>query len=514
MSSSLRLAVLLGLLALCCSSRAAPAQASQPAPQPEALVAAYKADVFALASDAMAGRASGSEGGARAIAYIEQRMQAIGLRPFAGDSLRQAFAARSPIVPQAGPETTCRIADGTGGDGKPVAWRCGREFVPFPFSADGIAAAPVVFAGHALQIPAAGIDDFVGVDVRGKIVLALRGGPRWREADAAVRAHKESLTFAAKAANAQALGAAALWIVDREDPGEPPFDLAQVSRATGSAQIPVVFVERRAVAPWLANAGGLSAVQNALDRGRRVEAHLNVRADCKIVMTQPGPLAVANVLGQVPGSGALGHELVLVGAHHDHIGDGTLGSLGGPEAAGKVHPGADDNASGVAGLLELARRAKARASNERTIVFAAFDAEELGQQGSAWFLAHLATPRDLVAMVDLNMIGRGRSSRLFVYGASTGQGLDELLRAAAAATSLPFDRRDRSSYRSDQGVFLAAAIPSLLFTTGLHEQYHRPTDAPALVELDAAVRILDGIDQVVRDLATGPRHAFVPDSSR
>jgi len=117
-------------------------------------------------------------------------------------------------------------------------------------------------------------------------------------------------------------------------------------------------------------------------------------------------------------------------------------------------------------------------------------------------------------MLDLNMIGRGRSSRLFVYGAGTGQGLDEILRSAAAASRVPFDRRDRSSYRSDQGVFLASAIPSLLFTTGLHDQYHRPSDVPALIEHDAAIRILDLIDQVVRDLATGSRHAFVPDTSR
>jgi hypothetical protein len=462
----------------------------------------------------MAGRASGSEGGARAIGYIEQRMQAIGLRPFAGDLLRQAFAARSPEVAQAGPETSCSITEGRAGEHKHVEWRCGHDFAPVPFSADGTVAAPVVFAGHALQLSGIGIDDFAGLDVRGKIVLALRGGPRWREADAPVRAHKESLTFAAKVATAQALGAAALWLVDREDPGEPPLDLAQLSRTTGSAEIPVVFIERRAATSWFASAGGLAAVQSKLDVGGKVEVRLDVRAELKVVMARAKPLATANVLGQLPGRDDLRHELVVVGAHLDHIGHGTFGSLGGAEAVGKVHPGADDNASGIAGLLELARRAKARASNERTIVFAAFDAEELGQQGSAWFLAHLATPRDLVAMVDLNMIGRGRSSRLFVYGVSTGQGLDDLLRSAAAASSLPFDRRDRSSYRSDQSVFLAAAIPSLLFTTGLHEQYHRPADVASLVEHDAAMRILDGIDQVVRDLATGPRHAFVPDSSR
>jgi hypothetical protein len=462
----------------------------------------------------MAGRATGSEGSERAIGYIEQRMQAIGLHPFLGESLRQNFAAPSPQVSQAGPYKTCRIADGGSSDRKPVEWRCARDFAPFPFSADGSVAASVVFVGHALQLPVLGLDDFAGLDVRGKIVLALRGGPRWRAADAGVREHKEALTFAAKAATAQALGAAALWIVDREDPGEPPLDLDQVSRATGVSQIPVVFVDRRAVAPWFASAGGLAAVQSKLDGGGKVEGKLDVRAELNVGMVRAKPLAAVNVVGQIPGRGALCHEVVVVGAHHDHIGNGTFGSLGGAEAVGRVHPGADDNASGVAGMLELARRAKARAAHERTIVFAALDAEELGQQGSAWFVAQLPSPPDLVAMLDLNMIGRGRSSRLFVYGAGTGQGLDEILRSAAAASRVPFDRRDRSSYRSDQGVFLASAIPSLLFTTGLHDQYHRPSDVPALIEHDAAIRILDLIDQVVRDLATGSRHAFVPDTSR
>ena len=322
-------------------------------------------------------------------------------------------------------------------------------------------------------------------------------------------AHREQWTFAAKAARAAALGASALWLLDREEPGEAPLDSEQRTRTTGSAQLPVLFFERATAAPWFADAGGLREVQRALDQGRKVEVRLPLRAEWNVAMTRPAPLATANVLGVLPGRGEHSRELVVLGAHHDHIGNGVVGSLGGKEAVGHVHPGADDNASGVAGLLDLARRCQARGAQDRTMVFAAFGAEELGQLGSRWFLEHLDAAAPVVAMIDLNMIGRGRSRRLVIYGAGTGQGFGDCLKSAAAAAGLVVDVRDRTNFRSDQSVFVTSGVPSLWFTTGLHDQYHRPGDVPGLVECEAALRILDGIDQLVRDLAAGPRHAFV-----
>jgi Zn-dependent M28 family amino/carboxypeptidase len=204
--------------------------------------------------------------------------------------------------------------------------------------------------------------------------------------------------------------------------------------------------------------------------------------------------------------------MVVVGAHHDHLGRGEFGSMATAEEAGKVHPGADDNASGVAGVLALARRWQQRPAGKRTIVFAAFGAEEFGQLGShRWLASGAPATRSIVAMIDLDMIGRGRSGRLSVYGSDSGAGFRALLEQQQKALGLAAQLRDRSSYRSDQNEFLACGIPALLFTTGVHDQYHRPGDVPGLVEVTAAVRIVDLVDQMLQNLVDGAeRPLFVP----
>ncbi|MGE3171123.1 MAG: M20/M25/M40 family metallo-hydrolase [Planctomycetota bacterium] len=484
------------------SSRGAPPATADAA-------AAYREVLTRLCDPEMGGRSAGSPGGARAIAWIEGRLLALGLEPAVGESLRQEFAVPEPLPPVVLPATACALL------GPVPRALAPREFEPFPFSPDGRVSAEVVFAGHGLVIPELGLDDYRDLDVRDKVVLLLRGGPDWRADGAPVRRHMARLSFRSKTAEAANRGAAAVLMVERGDRATGALDAGVVRRCQGGAAVPFVWLDRDAVAPWFEH--GLDDAQRRLDRG---EAPVPLRAgaaiELDVALQRHPPRLTANVLarlrGRVDGDR---DEIVVVAAHHDHIGRGEIGSLGRGEEIGRLHPGADDNASGVAALLELARRWRDRGAGRRTLVFAAFGAEEIGQAGSRWLLDHPPAGGVVVAMLDLNMIGRAASNGATVYGVGTGEGLDHVVTAAGARLpELRLELRDRTSYRSDQSRFLGAGIPALLITTGLHAQYHRPADVPELVEVDAALQVVDLADAVLRELVDGPRRRFVPARDR
>jgi len=486
---------------------------SEPAPPVTPVAdaaAAYRARLLALCAEQMAGRAAGSKGGGLAIEYLEREFVQLGLEPF-GPALRQDFLAPA-APPECGSATSLRVEVG----GRQEGFAAGTDFVPFPFSPDGRFEGDVVFAGHGLVVPELGIDDFAGRDVKGRVVLVLRGGPRWRDGKAPVRAHVAQLSFAAKVQNAAARGAIAVVLVDRRGDAGTELLASTVRAAIGSAAVPLVWVSRTAAARCLGD-DWLDGAQRALDAGQApppLPACATLRGEVAL-LRQP-PRGTANVLACVPGrDAALAREWIVVGAHHDHIGHGEFGSLGVGAEIGRLHPGADDNASGVAAVLELARRARAAGPRRRGVVFAAFGAEELGQAGSRWFLDHLPGGAVIAAMVDLDMIGRASSSTLTVYGAGSA---DCLLAAIATArridTEFPLAVRDRTSYRSDQWAFLERRVPALLFTTGLHDQYHRPGDVPELIEVDAALRVVAVVEQLVAGLADGARPKFVADDGK
>jgi len=226
-----------------------------------------------------------------------------------------------------------------------------------------------------------------------------------------------------------------------------------------------------------------------------------------------------NILVLQPGSDpAAAGELVVVGAHYDHVGYGNAANSYGP--FGFVHNGADDNASGVAGLLELIEAMQQLpARPRRPILFAFWDGEEKGLLGSRHFLRErpaAVAGRAIVFSVNMDMIGRLRGERLEVYGARTSPGLRSAVvhanndPANAAGLELAFDWDIEDD--SDHYPFIAAKIPTVMFHTGLHDQYHRPSDDVHLVHLDGippVVRLALGFVQAIAD-EPGPRRPFRP----
>lgn len=213
--------------------------------------------------------------------------------------------------------------------------------------------------------------------------------------------------------------------------------------------------------------------------------------------------AAKNVVAVRPGAGALAAETIVIGAHYDHLGRGGFGALD-PESTGVVHNGADDNASGTAALLEIARRLAARRAEEaRTIVFAAFSGEELGLLGSTYYVKHPVRPlASTTAMINLDMVGRLGSRRLTVFGAETAAEFPALLDSVAAAFQVPVTGTGDGYGRSDQESFYTQKVPVLHFFTGTHEDYHRSTDDWQKIDVPGLLKVVDLASELAWRLAT------------
>ena len=223
---------------------------------------------------------------------------------------------------------------------------------------------------------------------------------------------------------------------------------------------------------------------------------------------------ISNIGGLLPGAGDLAGQVVVIGAHYDHIGYGDIGSRA-PERRGEIHPGADDNASGTAGLLILARRLVAFAREHpgvprRTILFTSFAGEERGLHGSRFETENAQSwpfeLEDISGMINMDMIGRLRDDRLYIYTAETGEQWADWVSQANARqeTPLVLDFPAKAPGDSDHSSFIRVGVPAVFFFSGLHAQYHTPDDVPETLNNEGAARILGLVGDVLERVATDP----------
>ncbi len=211
-----------------------------------------------------------------------------------------------------------------------------------------------------------------------------------------------------------------------------------------------------------------------------------------------------NVIGILPGRDPeLRNEVVVVGAHYDHLGEGQFGSLD-PDSTGRVHNGADDNASGVAALVRIAARVAAQPP-ARSVVFIAFSGEELGLLGSNWYVHHAPYPVDrTVAMINLDMVGRLRNDHLIIYGTETAKEFPKLLDSLNWYAGFTLTKQGDGYGPSDQASFYAAHRPVLHLFTDLHEDYHRATDDWPKINIDGLLRVAEFASNIVLAVANRP----------
>ncbi len=449
-----------------------------------------------LASDELQGRGNGSEGLERAADYIAARFKAAGLRP-GGDngSWFQPFDLTAGLSIDPGNSLVIRAGS------QSFQLTIGETYYPLaatpatdhqdPVDLKGV---PVVFAGYGLSAPEARYDDYAGLDVKDKAVLILSHEPQETDRNSRLNGARpmRETTLYAKALAARSRGARALLVVSdpahRTDPVN--YRAFAADADPEDHQIPVLRISRDAIAP-LVNLWGLDQIAAAIDRDLTPPSQ--ALADASIDYTERLTLkrrTVRNVVGILDGApGPTRSQAIVLGAHYDHVGLGGRFSAA-PERTGEIHNGADDNASGVASLIEIARSAAAdRTRFPRSLVFVAFAGEERGLLGSVHYTIDPPLPlADTVAMINLDMVGRA-NGRVEVGGLSQALALADDVEAAAKVAGLKVSRGGPGAGRSDDSSFVDRRIPALHFFTGFHDDYHEPGDDWNLIDGPGTARV-------------------------
>jgi len=458
-----------------------------------------------LAGPKMRGRGTGTKELERAGRYIADHFKKAGLEPGAGKSYFQAFPVT--VGAELGKQNRAEVVRGA----QREVLRAGQEYIPLTFSNSGEASVPVVFAGYGISSQEHNYDDYAGLDAQGKAVIVLRHEPQ-EEDEKSIFAGKQLTTHSdiiSKAINARLHGARAMILVNDPVPHATEEDLLI---KFGSQQGPtdenllLIHAKRDIVDKWLAASGKtLVQLQKAIDEKPApqsfavpdVTLHLQVNVRRINASTR-------NVIGILRGSDPkLAGEAIVIGAHYDHLGLGNSNSSMDKQSVGKIHAGADDNASGTAALLELASTlAPLRAKLRRSVIFIAFSAEELGLNGSSYYTKNPTWPLEkTAAMINLDMVGRPRDNKLYVGGIGTSPIFKEIL-DRANTVGLQLSASSQGGYgSSDHQSFYVKNVPVLFFFSGLHADYHKPTDTPDRIHNADHARVVELALHTAQELA-------------
>lgn len=460
-----------------------------------------KAHARFLASEKLNGRSIDTPGIALAGDYIAAEFARLGLQP-GGDngSYLQPFEVATGVKVTQPTSLTL---------GNQAPLRMDQDWTPLGFSASKKIEAAVVFAGYGITIKEYGYDDYRDIDAKGKIVIVLRYEPPPKHANSPFRKYPNNSVHAAlrsKASNARDHGAVGMILVDlhHQDNAKPELISTRNSSWRGGTSLVAAHVSRASIEKWLETYGvSLTELRDKIDHEGK-PASMEVRAGKALLEVNLEEIRqrTKNVVAILAGSDPhLKSESVVIGAHYDHIGFGQYGTRN-SSAEGQVHPGADDNASGTAVLLELARRlTESDIKPLRTIVFAAFSAEELGLFGSRYYVNHPAVPLSSTkAMINLDMVGRLRDDRVIVFGTRSAQELSDIVKSAAKQLGLQISDSDGIG-QSDHMSFYSKKVPMLHFFTGVHSDYHAPGDTWDKLNLQGMATISELVLSTVWSIA-------------
>lgn len=468
------------------------------------------------------------------------------------------------------------------GEPTEIAIQFGKDFRPLAAGGSAhFDKLPLVFVGYGITAPELHWDDYAGVDVEGKAVIVLRHQPRWRDPHSPFgQGPSRHALFRSKISNAFEHGAAAVlfcttsaeidrqvqihqdrWqvAVDRlaemneefkaienaseeqlaahvkkirsqaalierfasriEEQRDPVIEFHRAGEGGNREGTPVFHLRRGIVDEILQSALGknLKTVEKELDKN--LQPHSQPLDGWTIrgrVTIERKSVEISNVVGVLEGEGPLAEETIVVGAHYDHLGRGESGAFDSEDK--QIHNGADDNGSGVAALLEIARRLVDQEKltgkkPARRFVFIAFTGEERGLLGSAHYIDDPLYPLDkTIAMLNLDMVGRLEDEKLIVHGTGTAKEFDQLVDRVNVPYQFKLTKRPSGFGPSDHASFYARKIPALHFFTGAHKDYHRPTDDFDKINVEGMARIammvgdmalaLDSTPQVPEYLAT------------
>jgi Zn-dependent M28 family amino/carboxypeptidase len=488
---------------------------------------AIKRHVTFLASDKLQGRRAGTPQADEAAKYIAKEFRQAGLKPLSAAGYFQPFNFVSGV--KLGTQNSFKLTLASHRRNPPIdsvtstqSLTVGEDYMPLAFSASAPAKGELVFVGYGISAPELQYDNYAGVDVKGKIVVILRGSPDGNNP------HGKFTEFTApgleiqkKTIKAREKGAGGVIFVSEE----AKFSNDKLSKMRHDLNFLDAGIPATVVSKQVAEALFISANTTLADALKRANDSAepknlqNASAEFKTDVVKINGKS-SNVVGVIEGSDAkLKSEYVVIGAHYDHLG------LGGPESLaanpdGQIHHGADDNASGTSALLELARVMMSdRTRLKRSIIFMAFSAEELGLLGSAAYTKNPIVPlASTVAMLNMDMVGRLRERSLFVGGVGTSPIWKPLLDRLNAAGKNP-ETGSGSRFQlgtgqdgfgpSDHQSFYIKDIPVLFFFTNSHEDYHKPSDTAEKINAEGTKQIAELVREIAVTVADEPeRIAF------
>ena len=471
-----------------------------------------------LCRDELEGRLTGTAGERLATAYVAAYMDNLGLEPAGDDgSWFQEFEFTSGVA--LGDDNRLSLGD--------TSYQVDKDWRPLAYSeSTAVQAKGIVFAGYGIKAPEdkeegqAEYDSFVHLDAKDKWVVVFRYLPEQISPERRQHlARYASLRF--KAMTARDLGAAGLVIVSgpnatvREQLVPMKFD----GSLSGSS-LPVISVTDEVVQDWLQrNDKELEALQTKLDSGDAAMGFelegLKLGANVDVERVRK---TGRNVLGRLPAAssgGASAESSILIGAHVDHLGRGTGGSLARDDERDLIHYGADDNASGTAALLEIAqfltaRQRAGKLNAVHDIIFAAWSGEELGLLGSAHYAKAMMEANGkktlypaLGACLNLDMVGR-LNKKLVMQGIGSSSVWPSEIERRNVPVGLPLTLQNDSYVPTDASTFFTYGVPSLSAFTGSHEEYHTPRDTPDRLDYDSAARIARLMGLIAQSLAANP----------
>jgi hypothetical protein len=485
-----------------------------------------------LAAPEREGRGPGTPGIDAAADWVAAQFAAIGLDVAAGSAVAgSAEVAPEPFQPFSmtleatlGPaaDNIAELVGPPAADGSPqvIPLTLGTDFTPLAAGGSGEFDLPLAFVGYGITAPKFHYDDYAPLAAsadggKGHALLMLRQEPQKNDPHSVFDGNQasEHAALARKVANASEHEAGGVVFINDADDDDKLMEFTRAGAGSDRRTMPILQL-RRAIVEQIIGAAvpgrDLAAIQKGIDDSLEPAsgplAGWRIRGRTAIERTETQG---RNVLAVLPGQGrtaADGHpaidarETVVLGAHYDHLGYGGSGSAApGVEA---IHHGADDNASGTALLVEVARQLAASGPLPRRILFIAFSGEERGLLGSGHYAAHPVVPlEDTVAMVNLDMVGRLVDDKVIVHGTGTGTGLDELVDRLTALHGFTVAKEPGGFGPSDHSSFYAKKIPVLHVFTGSHTDYHRPTDTAEKINYDGMVRLAGFVAEIVRDLA-------------
>ena len=451
---------------------------------PEILSKEISEHIKYLSADEREGRFPGTKGSQEAINYIVDELKGSGVLPAVDDEYLQFFNFTKDIKPDGLNEIRFNNKK----------YDINTDFMPLEFSSNASFTADVAFIGYGFSIKdSVEWDDYKYIDVKDRWVAILIGSP---DGDHPHSKYADHIPIRKKAMLAKDNNARGVLFINQYDSDE--FIPLRYDPNSNNMDIPVVQISRKFANDLLSDS--LQFFQDEINSDLSSRSFLlNKSIDSKISLKKE-TIQIPNIIGMIPGNhDNHKNEYIVIGAHFDHLGFGgqSSGSLAPDERS--IHNGADDNASGIAGVLEIAEKLKANQFElNRSILFMGYNAEEQGLLGSKYYVNNPTVPlKNIITMINMDMIGRMSNNKITVGGTGTSSAFDLILKNIEKNHDLLITKSPEGFGPSDHSSFYINDIPVLFFFTGAHNDYHKPSDDWAQINVESEKKILDMIYDIV-----------------